>query len=362
MGETKQRSTSRKGSSTTLRPLMDIVRRLNSETDTRKLIDLVLAELIRGCNGRRGNLIIYKGSKAREKSALNLTGQDLRTEDRRIMVKAIRSVRESGRRIVRTDVSKSGKRKLSGPLSVLCVPLLVKEQSIGCIYLDHPGVAGAFGERQVEVAEFLANHAAVAIENAQLHRERVRDKLTKVYNHDHFEQKLVSEIDQARKHGYPCGVLMIDVDNFKSINDTHGHEAGNIILRHVAKTLKETVRTADLVGRVSTEGTDRGPEGGDALVARFGGDEFEVILPATGREGVKRTAERLVAALGGKKLQVGEGKLVLSISVGGAVFPEDADDATSLKARADEALYVSKRGGKNRAAMFIREPGRSTPG
>ena len=352
MNETKQRSTSRKGSSTTLRPLMDIVRRLNSETDTRKLMNLVLAELVRGCNARRGNLIIYKGSKAREKCALDLTGQDRRTADRKILLKAIRGVRKSGRKIVRTDVTRDGKAKLPGPLSVLCIPLTVKEQDIGCIYLDHPGVAGAFGERQVEIAEFLANHAAVAIENTQLHRERVRDKLTKVYNHAHFEQKLGSEIEHARKYGYPCGVLMIDVDNFKGINDTHGHEAGNIILKHVAKTLKDTVRTADLVGRVSTEGTDRGPEGGDALVARFGGDEFEVILPATGRVGVKRTADRLVVALGGKKLQVGEGKLCLSISVGGAVFPDDADDAGTLKERADEALYVSKRGGKNRAAMY----------
>ena len=346
MSKMKQRSTSREGSSNaTLRPLMDIVRRLNSETDTRKLIDLVLTELVRGCNARRGNLIIYKGTKAKEKSAVNLTGLDLRTADRRILLKAVRGVMENGRRICRTDVGRSGKVKLPGPLSVLCLPLRVKEQSIGCVYLDHPGVAGAFGERQVEVAEFLADHAAVAIENAQLHRERVRDKLTKVYNHAHFEHKLESEIDRARKFGYPCGVLMIDVDDFKGVNDTYGHEAGNVLLRHVARTLKDTVRAADLVGRGEKKA-------GNALVARFGGDEFEVILPATDRAGVKRTADRLVGALGGKKLQIGQNKLHLSISVGGAVFPGDADDAKSLKARADEALYVSKRGGKNRAAMY----------
>ncbi len=140
---------------------------------------------------------------------------------------------------------------------------------------------------------------------------------------------------------------MIDVDDFKGINDTYGHEAGNVVLQHLARGLASTLRAHDLVARA-------GGKKLDPTVARFGGDEFEIILPGTGREGTLRAAQRLVAALGGSKIRAGERYIKLSISVGGAVFPDDARTLKDLQERADEALYASKRGGKNRAAVWTR--------
>jgi diguanylate cyclase (GGDEF)-like protein len=135
---------------------------------------------------------------------------------------------------------------------------------------------------------------------------------------------------------------MIDVDDFKKINDGFGHDVGNRVLKHVAKTLASTVRSEDLVARAP----------GPATVARFGGDEFEIILPGAGRDAVRRVADRLVAQLGGKKLGVNGKTLRLSISVGGAVYPDHGKSAEEVLHNADEALYKSKRAGKNRAAVF----------
>jgi len=135
---------------------------------------------------------------------------------------------------------------------------------------------------------------------------------------------------------------MIDVDDFKKINDGFGHDVGNQVLKHVAKTLSSTVRSEDLVARAP----------GPATVARFGGDEFEIILPGAGRDGVRLVAERLVSQLGGKKLGANGKTLRLSISVGGAVYPDHGKSAEEVLRNADEALYKSKRAGKNRAAVF----------
>jgi diguanylate cyclase (GGDEF)-like protein len=137
---------------------------------------------------------------------------------------------------------------------------------------------------------------------------------------------------------------MMDVDNFKQINDTLGHEAGNEILRSVSRILAATLRSADFVARAGEH--DNRP-----VVARYGGDEFEIILPETGREGVLRAAERILDAMRKEAFRYNEKTLSLSLSIGAAVFPDDAPDAHELCLKADEALYAAKRGGRNRVVM-----------
>jgi len=330
-----------------LRRILGVVKKINLEPSVRKLLGVILDTMIGLSNARRGTIALFKGPKVKTKLSLDHTGRRLRPEELGVSSTVLERVREKGKPILSADARNDGKIGTADSivelrlLSVLCLPLYVKDRLVGAVYLDNPSVPAAFGPREVELAEILTEHAALAIEKASLYRQSIRDRLTKVATHAYFEKRLSQEVARAKRHGEPVGLLMIDVDDFKSINDTCGHETGNAVLKLVASTLAETCRVEDVVARKSPS----------PLVARYGGDEFEVILPGTAREGTQRTGERLVAALGERKLAHNGKRLRLSISVGGAVYPDDAQSAHELQLRADEALYRSKRAGKNRANM-----------
>ncbi len=325
-----------------LRPVFDVVKKINSELDLRKLLGIILDTTVGLCNAKRGTIVIFKGDKEKVRLARDRSGRELGPDETGVSSTVLQKVRLSGKPLLSADARNDGHIGTSQSLlnlkilSVLCLPLRVKERLIGAVYLDNPGVVAAFGPREAEIAAVLTEHAALAIHNAMLYRQSIRDKLTRAYTHAYFEKRLGQEVARAKRSGARVGLLMIDVDDFKGINDTHGHDTGNAVLKHVAKTLGLTVRAADVVA---------------ATVARYGGDEFEVILPSTGRDGTLRAGKRLVSELGGRKIGYEGGKLQLSISVGGAVFPDDAKTVHELQLRADEALYKSKRGGKNRALL-----------
>ncbi len=262
----------------------------------------------------------------------------------------LKLVRDTGRRVIAEDATTDPSLKIvdsvqdQSLLSILCVPLRVKNRLLGAVYLDNTHVVGAFGPREIEIAEVLTDHAAVAIDNALLHIKSIHDSLTNLFNHSHFEKRLDAEVARARRHGRSCGVLMLDIDDFKRINDTHGHDAGNEVLKNVSRVLASTLRGADLVARIQER--DSTP-----IVARYGGDEFEIILPETSREGVQRVGERILDAVRKEDFTYNGQSIRLSFSIGGAVCPEDAPDARELLLKADEALYAAKRAGKNRVVL-----------
>lgn len=331
-----------------LRPLLEVVRQINKGPDLRRIISQILDLALESCGALRGAVVTFRNGRYKVELARHRSGVALRKEERGISKTVLMSVEKTGRRVLCSEAAAEARFRLVDSVqrlnlrSVLCVPILLRDKPVGAVYLDDPSRADAFGAREVDVAEILTGHASIAIENARLYKQSNQDRLTRLWNHAHFEKRLTAELDRARRKGSRCGVIMIDVDDFKKINDGFGHDVGNQVLKHVARTLSATVRAEDLVARAP----------GPATVARFGGDEFEIILPGAGREGVRLVAERLVSQLGGKKLGAGGRTLRLSISVGGAVFPDHASNPEQLLQRADEALYQSKRGGKNRAAVF----------
>jgi diguanylate cyclase (GGDEF)-like protein len=192
-----------------------------------------------------------------------------------------------------------------------------------------------FNETERDLFGYLVGQAAVSIENANLHEtvqhQAVTDELTGLFNVRHFQDSLDYEIERSRRFSSPVGLAMLDIDDFKRVNDTYGHQQGDLVLVEVARCLRSLSRDID-------------------EPARYGGEELAVILPQTDLSGAELLAERMratIAALEIKRLD-GNGVLRVTASFGVASLPQSASDKESLIAAADAALYRAKRAGKNR--------------
>jgi len=190
-----------------------------------------------------------------------------------------------------------------------------------------------FSDDDRDVLRSLSSQATLALENVELHfqvqRQAVTDELTGLANHGRFQELLGGEIEQVRRYHHPVGLIMLDIDDFKTINDTYGHPQGDVVLKHVARALRETSRETD-------------------APARYGGEEMALILPHTDLEGSYAIAERLrssIEALRIPRLDQ-QGSLRVTASVGVAANTDG--DKEALIAEADNALYAAKRQGKNR--------------
>ncbi|WHT77637.1 GGDEF domain-containing protein [Pseudomonas rhodesiae] len=162
-------------------------------------------------------------------------------------------------------------------------------------------------------------------------RSALRDPLTQTGNRIAMDQTLQREIDMARRHLNPLSLLMLDIDHFKHINDTHGHAAGDDVLREVAAVIKAQLRNVD-------------------MVFRFGGEEFLILLSNTSREAAAVVGERLRKATQAQDYWADGKRIELTVSLGCSTLLA-AESAESLLRRADNALYVAKREGRNRLAM-----------
>lgn len=171
--------------------------------------------------------------------------------------------------------------------------------------------------------------------NHQAQQEaRCRDALTGLYNHCEFNQRLTVEFDRCKRYGRMFSMLMLDIDGFGAVNDNYSYIAGNRILRGVADIIRTTTRSPD-------------------LVARYGGEKFAVILPETGRSGACAAAQRILAAISGYTFGVEHCQaLTVTVSIGLAGFPEDANSGEGLIVAADHALYDAKRAGRNCVRSF----------
>lgn len=157
-----------------------------------------------------------------------------------------------------------------------------------------------------------------------------RDGLTGVYNRREFNLRLIAELTRSRRYGHTCSLMMLDIDYFKKLNDTHGHQAGDEALRVVASLIEQEVRPVD-------------------QVARYGGEEFAVILPETSGLNASAAAERLRNAIATHAIPITQEQTInVTVSVGLATFPSDAGSEETLIAAADQALYAAKHSGRNR--------------
>lgn len=227
---------------------------------------------------------------------------------------------------VKLQVSTLRSRRNGEPAAVLMLQDITVYRQVGLA-----GLAREDARRYTEVQE-LATQLQQQKEKYRL--EAIHDGLTGLYNFTHFHALLAAEVARARRYGHPLSLLMIDVDDFKSYNDSHGHLAGNWALRRLAAILQRTSRHTD-------------------QVARYGGEEFAMILPETSMSGGLDVAERVRCAVE-RESRGGAGfRRPITVSVGVASYPQDVDCSKELilqrelVLRADERLYQVKAAGKN---------------
>ena len=218
--------------------------------------------------------------------------------------------------------------------SLVCVPLRGRDGAIGVLTLERIGEGRVFSDDEFELVQLFAGQASIALQNAEVYlavrRRAQTDVLTGLLNHGTFGQQL----DALVTAGEPFSLVMLDLDNFKPVNDGMGHQAGDLLLRHVADAIVTASRD-----------TDR--------IFRYGGDEFALLLPRTQGDEVGSIAERVRGAVKGV---VGPGTTwrggarALEASAGTASFPADGASAEEVLLAADRALFVAKRSGGGRVA------------
>jgi diguanylate cyclase (GGDEF)-like protein len=245
-----------------------------------------------------------------------------------VVTTAVESTRATGG-VIRGesgDVARAGSPRAG--VAAISVPLEIAGESFGTLVLS----GHAFEEDDHELVASLAAHAVTALENARLHqivkRQALLDALTGMPNRRQCESALATELSQAQRFGSRLTFVLADIDEFKAVNDRHGHPAGDRVLREFSEILRELVRDAD-------------------VAARWGGDEFALILPNTDVEGAAVLVERIRSTLEHRTIAVDGQSVTITASFGVATFPDELS-AAPLIAAADQALYAAKRAGKNR--------------
>ncbi len=230
--------------------------------------------------------------------------------------------------------------------SLIVIPIVLFDENVGSLFLRAAREKKTFRPREISFCEIVAEAAANALERAHLFESiqkankrlehlAVTDGLTGLYNHRFIRERLDDEFERAKRYKVSLSCMIIDVDDFKKLNDTYGHLQGDSVLREVASRMLSAIRNTD-------------------IVARYGGEEFIVIMPQTGKSGALAEAERLRRRIGDYSFEglPPDGGCV-TVTVGVGIFNEKMLNADCLVSTADSALYEGKRSGKNRSVVGV---------
>ncbi|HEY8464734.1 MAG TPA: sensor domain-containing diguanylate cyclase [Bacillota bacterium] len=231
---------------------------------------------------------------------------------------------------------------LGNTKSLLAVPMTIQSKIIGIILICKD-VAAGFTHENLRLLFIIANEAALLLQNMNLYEQvyisSITDGLTGVYNHKYFREQIELQVQKANEYGFNLSLALIDIDHFKSFNDTYGHQVGDAVLKEVARLIQETVPP-------------------DNLVARYGGEEFAVIMPDTQIEAALDLCEQIRHKIANHYFQA-EDKAMLrvTVSLGVANFPEHIKNMNRMVEElidlADEYLYYSKDKGRNQVSSPV---------
>ena len=216
------------------------------------------------------------------------------------------------------------------------VPLIAREHVVGIISMQsyQPGI---FSLEQVRLLETIANQAALAIDNAHIFIEMrqlaITDSLTGLFNRRHFTELGQVEVDRALRYERGLGVLMVDIDSFKRVNDNLGHNAGDAVLQEISRICRTLLRSSDIIGR-------------------YGGEEFAIVLPELDEERSLRVAERIRAVIDATSIETPKGPVHITLSIGVVLLRPEFTTLEILLDCADRAMYQAKQAGRNRVNVF----------
>jgi diguanylate cyclase (GGDEF)-like protein len=218
-------------------------------------------------------------------------------------------------------------------VSLMAAPLIVDGKVIGVIETVNKR-KGEFSSFDLKMLQFISIQSAIAIKNADLYFMATRDGLTRVYTYKYFMEKLDEEWGKSFQYSRPFSLVMLDIDDFKKVNDTYGHPTGDLVLIKIARTIEKECGNKD-------------------YVCRYGGEEFAIILPSCARTDAIEKAERMRKSISKLEFKLDRRRLSPTISGGVVTVPElrPADFREMIK-MVDTALYNSKEKGKNRITFY----------
>jgi diguanylate cyclase (GGDEF)-like protein len=220
--------------------------------------------------------------------------------------------------------------------SFLLLPFLIQDRVIGFL-CSFSREEGFLDQEKLSNLQVFGNQISIGLQKSLLYEKvqklSITDGLTKLYSHRHFRERLQEELVLAGRYSSQLSLLILDIDHFKRYNDDYGHVAGDHVLMEVAKTLRDRSDASH-------------------LAARYGGEEMVLVAPETTKEQGMELAERIRAAVEGKRISVGKEVTQVKVSIGVATYPQDAQSGVDLIAKADQALYAAKAKGRNRVMAY----------
>ncbi|MEZ5345449.1 MAG: diguanylate cyclase [Pyrinomonadaceae bacterium] len=298
------------------------------------------AELVKA---GRGSLLVYdeKGENLVVRAAIGKKSDFIEGSKSEIGIRVAKKVWKNGRPLLVADVSKLGVDPAPADWeystgSFISYPLSIGERRVGVLNVTDKTDGSSFGKMDLRLLKSIAPQLAVAIDRASLKNKAgefeqlsVTDPLTGLLNRRYLEERLTEEIKRSDRHGYPMSFLMIDVDDFKSYNDTYTHPEGDKALQLVGQCIKDSLRDAD-------------------VAARYGGEEFSILLPQTNLEEAKTIAERIRGRI--ESTEFPNRQVTVSVGVTGAASSRDTAEA--IISAADKALFEAKRKGRNNVQIY----------
>ncbi len=324
-----------------------------SELDLGELMATIMAELTHWTGCERAQLLLYDEDTGMLQPTLGhrLEYDTLPEVERRYMDRMVKRALDRKQPVLWSGLRRSvdpATRSARLPPDVdsgLCLPLTVsvrlptrerrrvarQRRALGAIYLDSSRAIEELEDETLRLLEAVCAQAVAALQNAQLHYQATTDQMTRLYNRMFMWQLLSSEVQTATRDRSNVGLILLDLDHLKQINDTHGHAAGDEVIIRVARRLRHAIRADD-------------------LAARWGGEEFLILLPEQPLEGVVAVAQKVLRAICDQP--IGAQRHQVSASAGVALFPDHGITPDELIRHADEALYHSKEAGRNRLTLY----------